>query len=142
MTSADEPILLGSSLITPTSLSNYWHSMASCSDDVFERLWGKCYIIEHYERSLSPQLRTLRVDSQLLRNGRAYCTPTRRCSQVPCQRCQEGRGGFRFPWRGRWTTDNCIGDRLIFEAELSVARTTPAELERSLSESDGAQQAP
>ena len=128
MTSADEPILLGGSLITPQNLSNYWHAMATCSDDVFKRLWDRCYIIEHRERTMPLQLLTQRVDGHLLRNGRAYCAPTRTCTQAPCRRCEEGRGGFRFPWCGYWTTDKCIGDRLLFEAEFALARARPAEL--------------
>ena len=128
MTSADEPILLGGSLITPKNLSNYWRAMASCSDDVFKRLWDKCCVIEHRERAMPPQSLTQRVEGYLLRNGRAYCAPTRTCTQAPCRRCEEGCGGFRFPWCGYWTTDNCIGDRLLFEAELALARATPAEL--------------
>ena len=104
MTPADEPILLGGSLITPRNLSNYWHAMASCSDDVFERLWEKCYIIEHSEPALSVQLQTLRVGTHLVPNGRTYCAPTRECRQVRCRRCQEGRGGFRLPRCGRWAT--------------------------------------
>jgi hypothetical protein len=131
MTSTDDPILLGRSgrsLIAPRNLSNYWHAMATCSDEVFERLWDKCYIIEHREHTIPPQAVTLRAKDRMLRNGRTYYAPTTRCRQVPCQRCEEGRGGFRFPWCGNWTTDNCIGDRLIFEAELAVARTPPPEL--------------
>jgi len=121
MTATDEPILLGSSLIASRNLSNYWHAMASCSDEVFERLWNRCYIIEHCEGPTPPEVMTVRVDSHLLRNGRAHYTPTTKCEQLPCQRCEQGRGGFRFPWCGCWTTDNCIGHRLIFEAELAVA---------------------
>ena len=128
MTSTDDPILLGGSLITPRNLSNYWHAMATCSDEVFQRLWGRCYIIEHREAPTPLQVMTVRVDSPLLRNGRAYYTPTKKCEQVPCQRCEQGRGGFRFPWCGCWTTDNCIGDRLMFEAELEAALATRAEL--------------
>ena len=50
MTAADDPILLGSSLISAKNLSNYWHAMASCSDDVFGRLWDRRYIIERRGR--------------------------------------------------------------------------------------------
>ena len=136
MTAADDPILLGGSLITAKNLSNYWRAMASCSDDVFGRLWDTCCIIEHREQATSPQLPIQRVNDQLLRNGRVYCTPTTQCAQRPRQRCDEGRGDFRFPWRGHWTTDNCIGNRLMFEAELVLARATSAELAESSNSSD------
>ena len=65
MTSADEPTLLGGSLVTPQNLSNYWHAVASCSDDVFERLWDRRCIIERRERTMPPQLLTQRADGHL-----------------------------------------------------------------------------
>ena len=116
-----DPIQLNISLFTPQNLSNYWHAMSTCSDDVFERLWNKCYIIEHREETVPPHAPIVRMKDSMLRNGRDYAAPTTMCKQVPCRRCDEGRGGFRFPWCGYWTTDRCIPDRGLFEAEWQAA---------------------
>ena len=30
------------------------------------------------------------------------------CMAVPCTRCDQGRGGFQFPWLGSWTRRACM----------------------------------
>ena len=60
-----------------------------------------------------------------LRDGTRWQLPTRSCFAVGCDRCLNGRSGYRFQWVGPWT---CLHGRA---GDPATARQTMACLSRS-----------
>ena len=92
------------------NLASYiiWATRASSAE--FEKT-KSLYIVDHRRRSTWLTRIAVDVPAQVHREGMpTHYVPKRLCMNVGCPRCDDQRGGFRFPWLGDWTCRNGVGN--------------------------------
>ena len=96
---------------SPLNLGAFLKWAGTASEADLDRAFETVYIVDHrMDEDIFGVVPVMPVIIQRADLNITWEMPHVECTEVGCQRCESGRGGYQFRWVGPWTCPQTIGD--------------------------------
>ena len=104
---------------SPMNLAAFLKWATTASEADLDRAFETVYIVDHrMDEDIFGEVPVMPVIIQRADLNITWEMPHVECTEVGCQRCESGRGGYQFRWVGPWTCCATIGDEYTTPHEL------------------------